>query len=636
MCGIAGIYCKKKAYEKDSNLIKKMTDAMAHRGPDAEGLWSEGKVALGHRRLSIIDLSENGNQPMISHDGRYIISFNGEIYNYIEIKKDLKRKGAIFRTDTDTEVVIEAYRYYGVDCFKLFNGMWGVGLLDIDQGRIILSRDRFGIKPLYTSNDDNYLVFASEVKAIIAAFPQKATPNNEMIYRYLTGSQNEDTDEQCFYHDIRVFPPAHYMVVDLNSKDAHYERYWDIDVEAFRKRWIAGKNPYKVFRLLFEDSIALRLRADVEVGACLSGGLDSSAIVGCMAKKYKRKVHTFSSIYDDKNCNEEAFVMVVNKKWNTEAHYIRPDLDEQELPNYLRRIIYFHDQPCNGASLYSQFKVMECIHDNVKVVLDGQGADELFAGYLPYYSYYFRDLLDKGTKLARIKALRMLLKIEKRWPQIMDMISSDIIVRIVGLGNVDLMQREGDVKERRIARSSALFSDSFLRNIDGTLNKASNVEGVSKLNNKLCREVTRDSLPSLLHNEDGDSMAFSVESRVPFLDYRIVEFALALDGKYKLHGLWTKWIIRRALKQYLPDKIAKRKDKMGFPAPFSRWLRDGKSKEELKRCIYDFANREIVPLETIDTLYKSHIEEKADNGSLLFKFFALETWFKMLEKGEMC
>ena len=387
MCGIAGYIDKSNKYNASKALVKKMTDKMIHRGPDAEGQWTNDTVALGHRRLSIIDLDAQSNQPMVSHDGKYVITYNGEIYNYIEIKKELLAKGAIFRTNSDTEVIIEAYREYGTDCISQFNGMWSFALYDIERQKIIISRDRFGIKPIYTVDNNDVFIFASEIKAIIEAFPEENVPNETCIYRYLTSSVNEDTDELCFYKNVKIFPPAHYMVYDLQGHSKEYVRYWNVDEQAFYNKWIRGKNPIKVFKELFESAVGIRLRADVEVGACLSGGLDSSAIVGCASKKYRKQMHTFSSIYTDKECNEEPYIQKVNEKWNTIPHYIKPDDYEENFTKYIEDLTYHHDQPSGGASLYSQYMVMKGVQGNVKVVLDGQGADELFAGYIPYYSY---------------------------------------------------------------------------------------------------------------------------------------------------------------------------------------------------------------------------------------------------------
>lgn len=634
MCGIAGYIDKSGKYRPEKKLVKKMTDVMIHRGPDAEGQWIDEHIALGHRRLSIIDLDAKSNQPLISHDGKYVITFNGEIYNYIELKRELERKGCVFSTDSDTEVVIEAYRAYGKECFNQFNGMWSLALYDIEKQKVILSRDRFGIKPAYTVDNEDVFVFASEIKAVLAAFPEENIPNEACIYRYLSQSVNEDTDEKCFYKNIKIFPAAHYMIYDLQNHTREYKSYWEVNEQLFYEKWIRGKNPIKTFRKLFESAVELRLRADVEVGACLSGGLDSSAIVGCASKKFEREMHTFSSIYTDKECNEESYIRKVNERWNTIPHYIKPDDYEENFTKYIEDLTYHHDQPTGGASLYSQYMVMKEVKGKVKVILDGQGADELFAGYIPYYSYYIDDLLSRNTFRAKCKAIKMLVIIKKEWPDVIGAVSTDTIVRLVGLKNSFLFQNEKKIKDLKVKRSAKMFTDDFMAKVHDDYQKKE-IQCSSNLNTRLCNDVLNKSIPALLHNEDGNSMAFSIESRVPFLDYRIVEFAIALDGKYKIRNQWTKWIIRKACRDYLPKEIVKRKNKMGFPAPFARWLREGSSRKELKRIIYEFGERDIVPKETINQLYRAHVNGKADYSDILFRIYNIELWFRICKKDEM-
>lgn len=630
MCGIAG-YITKKRHPFDIKKIKKMTDIISHRGPDAEGHWGDDRVTLGHRRLSIVDLDEKSNQPMLSIDKQYVIIYNGEIYNYVEIKQQLKREGVSFKTESDTEVIIEAYKKYKENCFNMFNGMWSIALYDLKNRKVIFCRDRFGIKPLYIVDNEDFFVFGSEIKAITAAFPEEIIYNKNQIYRYLSCTVNEDVDSETFYKNIKIFPSAHYMVYDLESNEMKWERYWKVDEAQFYEKWIKGRNPIKTFKKLFENAIEIRLRADVEVGACLSGGIDSSAIVGCVSKKFNKKMHTFSSIYTDKECNEEMYIRKVNERWGTIPHYIKPDDYEVDFTEYINNITYHHDQPTGGASLYSQYMVMKGVQGKVKVVLDGQGADELFAGYIPYYSYYIRDLINKKSFVAKCKAIKMLSIVNKQWPEVIGAVSTDTIVSLVGINNSFIFQNNSKINELKINRSTQLFTDDFMSDIDGDYNSRE-LKLSSELNTRLCNDVMTKSIPSLLHNEDGNSMAFSIEARVPFLDYRVVEFAIALDGKYKIHNEWTKWIIRKACKEYLPKEIAKRKNKMGFPAPFSRWLREGNNKEEIKDIIFSFGKRNIVLMETIKKYYDAHINKESDLNEILFRFYSMEIWMRQCEE----
>lgn len=626
MCGIAGFIYKDARKSVERSRLKKMIDAIAHRGPDAEGMFCERNIALGHRRLSIIDLSGQGNQPMYSHDHRYVIVFNGEIYNYIEIKTELSKLGAVFTNQTDTEVIMEAYRYWGAKCVKRFNGMWAFCIYDREKSQLFFSRDRFAIKPLYFVDREDAIIFGSEAKAVIAGFPEENVPDSRMIYRFLWGTP-EDRDEMSYYKNIKIFERASCRLYDLRQKKWKKGIYWDVDEEKFRKKWINGKNPVKVFRRLIEDAVKLRLRADVEVGACLSGGVDSSTIVGICSKKYGIRMHTFSSVYADMECNEKEYIDFVNQYNHTIPHLIYPEPKETDLIKAFQDIIYHHDGPNMGASLYSQYSVMKGVQGNVKIVLDGQGADELLGGYTPYYGYRIADILNENTISAKIKAIRMLSVIAVEWPDRLRYIQPDAVIHTIGADFYKKLKEDYRGVSALTDRNYPLFTEAFLNSVDkGIAYSEKNISGV--LNTRLCKDVMRDSIPSLLHNEDGNSMAFSIESRVPFLDYRIVEFGLALDGRYKIRNEWTKWIIRKSCRKYLPKKVARRKDKMGFPAPFARWLRECGQKEEMKELIYAFGDRNIVPKETIDFYYRQHMNGEADRDVILYKFLVMELWLR--------
>lgn len=636
MCGIAGFVYKNNSRKTERERLKKMTDAIAHRGPDAEGMFIEGNVALGHRRLSIIDLSKEGDQPMYSRDQRYVIVFNGEIYNYLELKEELRSLGAEFWNQTDTEVIIEAYRYWGRECVKRFNGMWAFCIYDTVKQELFFSRDRFAVKPLYLLDREDVIAFSSEAKAIIAAFPEENLPDYDMVYRFLSGTP-EDRDELSYYKNIKIFQSATCMTYFIREQKLDRCTYWDVDQEEFKRKWIDGKSPIVTFRELLEDSVRLRLRADVEVGSCLSGGLDSSAIVGICSKKFGVRMHTFSSIYSDKDCNEKKYVDCVNKYNHTIPHLIYPEPEQTGLIHAFSKIIYHHDGPNMGASLYSQYSVMQGVKGNVKVVLDGQGADELFGGYIPYYGYYISDLLNENTLRSKVKAVKTIAVIAQEWPGMLDHIQSDAVIQALGAEFYkDLRKRTGQ-QGKAVSRqqgSHPLFTEQFLGAIDrNILYTEKNIKGI--LNTRLCKDLTRDGIPSFLHNEDGNSMAFSIESRIPFLDYRIVEFGLALHEKYKMRNEWTKWIIRKSCKQYLPREVAARKNKMGFPAPFARWLRECGERDVMRELIYAFGSRGIVPMDTVEFYYKQHMNGEADRNVLLYKFLVLELWLRTCLVGSV-
>lgn len=628
MCGIAG-FINKDGSSASVQKLKRMTDAIAHRGPDAEGQLCEGNIALGHRRLSIIDLSDAGRQPMESADGRFAITFNGEIYNYQELKKELSALGAVFTNDTDTEVIIEAYRFWGAACLPRFNGMWAFALLDRAEGKLILSRDRFAVKPLYLLDRDDLFMFASEAKAIIAVQPEENVPDLVQIHRFIGLTAPEDIDGHSWYAGIRIFPAASYGVFSLNSCAFEVKTYWEPDIELFRKKWIEGKDPVGTFRELFDDAVRIRLRADVEVGTCLSGGLDSSAIVGCCKKRHGVTMRTFSSRYGDKSCDEGEFIDAVNRFTGSKAVPVYPDGQPVSFVEAFRRINANHDGPSAGASLYSQYSVFREVGKHVKVVLDGQGADELFCGYAGFLNPALRKAAKASPRIVMIRTLLELL----RENDFIDasQLSADVGIRTFGIDNylrlADAVRKEAAAQASQL-KSHPAITPAFSALVNDRPVCSCACKSGDEITQMCLDQTLVYSIPQLCHNEDSNSMDFSVEVRMPFLDYRIVEFALALDSSYKIKGAWQKWIIRKALKPYLPVKVRRRRNKMGYPAPFFRWLKESEEKEQFKEILLSFARRNLVPAETIEAYYGAHMRGEANMEQILFRYLSLELWLR--------
>lgn len=621
MCGIVGIV-KKSGAKVSTHEVKVMTDILAHRGPDAEGQYAWENLGLGHRRLSIIDLSEKGRQPMKSCDGRYVIVFNGEIYNYLELKDELKKAGSRFLNDTDTEVIMEAYRQWGEDCVSHFNGMWAFVIFDKEEEVLFCSRDRLGVKPFYYINREDLFVFASEPKGILEFLPEERRYNPTVIYRFLSGWPL-DTDCQTFYQNILQLDPAMYMIYNLKTNEITYQKYWEIDADEIYEKRIKGKNPLEEFRRVLEDAVRIRLRSDVEVGCSLSGGLDSSTLVGVMNKKFHKKVNTFSSVYEEEDCNEKEYIDAVNQFAETTAHSVCPGENKHLLAAF-ERIAVHYDGPVSGASLYSQFAVYQEAHKVIKVLMDGQGADELLGGYLFSYSAWLKDILANGSLLSKMKAIKAICIFQKEWPEQMENISTERIRLAMGKRAA---KRFVDTKPNRFSKHIDMFTEEFERRADKTsITCHGRVKG--ELNQKLYELLTKISIPAILHNVDGNSMAFSIEVRLPFLDYRIVEFCMALDGKYKIKNQWTKWILRKSCKEYLPDKVLYRTNKMGFPAPFGKWLKEHREKDEMRNIIFSLGDRGIVKKDAIEEYYGRHMAGEADHSDLLCSFLTLEMWLR--------
>ncbi|MDE6845122.1 MAG: asparagine synthase (glutamine-hydrolyzing) [Lachnospiraceae bacterium] len=624
MCGIAGIINKQNG-RVDEAEIRKMNDIMAHRGPDSEGIYIDHNIGLGHRRLSIVDLTDSGSQPMISYDRRFVLIFNGEIYNYIELKEELQKEGAKFCTETDTEVIIEAYRYWGKECSQCFNGMWSIVLYDTMRKQVFISRDRFGVKPLYIYESEEEIIFASEIKCITAIRPQEKLADITQIARYLRGVQ-EDLDEHTFYRNIHNFPKSHNMIYDLHTKTKEYQKYWEINVAEFQNRWKYG-NPYKKFRELLEDSIRIRLRADVEVGASLSGGLDSSTIVGISCKKFHTKMHTFSSIYNEKNCDEREFIDCMNEYADAIPHYIYPEQSEDIMQD-IKDLIYYHDGPCHSASPYSGYCVYRGVDKQVKVLLDGQGADELFGGYLTFYNAKLKELLRKNTFSSKIQAVKLVLSVQNEWPDKMYLLNKDLLLKTLGARGYRELKKERERKGfRKVSDVKIKYKDGF-DTIDLENNLQKNGSIVSELDKDLYLRFWYKILPRILHDVDRNSMARSLEVRLPFLDYRLVEFSYTLPDQYKIRGRWTKYIMRKSCKKYLPREIFRRRSKMGFPAPFDKWVGDERFREKIKEYIDAFRERNIVDSDSIEQIYTEHLNGDKNWADELFRMMSLEMWLQ--------
>ncbi len=583
MSGIAGIYCLDGS-EADRHLLHRMMEVIAHRGPDDEGSFFSSNIGLGHKRLSIIDLTEAGHQPMVSEDGLLTIVHDGQVYNSPEIRQELERSGYRFHSNTDTEVILYSYRKWGIDCLKRFNGMWAFAIWDEQNRELFCARDRFGVKPFYYYCNGKVFVFASEIKAILEypGIPKRI--NEEAVYNYLMWGLS-NYSEGTFFMDIKALNPAHYLLI--NAKDGLVSRRWwslevNHDLGSLSENDV--NDAVEHFRALLEEAVRLRLRSDVPVGTSLSGGLDSSSITmlvnrltpdkGTGDRQFIGDIQkTFSSCYENKRIDERLFLKKVLQATGAEGNYVFPDGDNlwAELP----RLIWHHDEPTGRSGTYARWSVMKKAKEcGVKVLLNGDGGDELLAGYRHrYYIPFLLELALKGrvlTFLSETKNVSAILGIRNlisvaRW--ILGIALYTKMPAPLQLRTRNLFQRLGGGSADKVLMSSfdKRFSHQGLARFSKEYSKS-----ITNLNQRLGSDIpalTRD-----LWDTDRNSAAFSLETRTPFLDYRLVEYLFSLPSSLKIRHGRTKWILRQAMQGILPDEVRLRKDKLGFPTPTRAWL----------------------------------------------------------------
>ena len=619
MCGIAG-EVDLKYRGGGRGRVASMNKAQRHRGPDDNGVFTRDNIALGHQRLAIIDITPSGKQPMISDDGRYVLVFNGEIYNYLELREELKSRGHRFASNTDTEVLLAAYIEWGADCAARLNGMWAFAVFDSLRNHIFLSRDRLGIKPLYFARNDQFFVFGSEIKSIVTVHPEFRSINIKAVARFIPSGALCDS-EDTFYTDISAFPPATSAYFDCDTYSFTQERYWDPSV--FRPNDMELESSVQHLRSLLESATKLQLRSDVQLGTCLSGGLDSSTIVALAAHHADQPIHTVSGIYQDPSCNEEVYAKMVTDTFGCQPHWVHPDFSHDCI-EILEKITWHQDGPSAGPGLITQYYVMEEARRNgIKVLLDGQGGDELFAGYLPYVADRIFDLLN-GNAGDFFKGNLLAAQLAYHW-------GPNWLVHI--RENHRSMYLSLAARLARRLRRRMVFPEFEILRPEIAIHatqKETEAPG-TQLSDHLLMDLTTDSIPALLQYEDRNSMAFSIEARVPILDHRIVEFALQIPDQWKINLSWTKWILRKSMQNLLPDQITWRRNKMGYPTPFNRWLRESPVKSKVEEVLFSTESsniREFVPEETIKTIWDIHQSGKRDESWQVYRLVTLQLWMR--------
>ncbi len=612
MCGICGII-NLDGEPVAEQAVRKMMTLQKHRGPDDEGVFVEGNAGLGFVRLSIIDLTPGGHQPMVSDDGRYFIVFNGEIFNYIELRDELKSLGHRFKTNSDTEVLLSAWQQWGRECLHRFNGMWAFAIYDRSLRRLVAARDRYGIKPFYFYHDDRRLIFASEIPPLLAALDRSTVPDDRTIYDYLLFNRTDQTGN-TFFRDIRKLPHGHILEAACppGSGTASFatEKWYDLRREAGRAKPISGPDE---FMDLLSASVSLRLRSDVPVGVCLSGGIDSSSIVSLLLKSREiSDLNTFSAVYSRGQHGDESEFIREYAPLVRKMHMTTPDAESfsSEIYDFVR----MHAEPVPETGVYAQYKVMQLAKGKVVVTLDGQGADELLAGYHYFFGFYYKDLL-MSMKMRRLAG---------EWYHYVRNHRS-----LYGIRSMIYLLLPESLRVRAMTGTKGYISDSFLRGQGFRKSDADELYRSANITEALFNHFEYK-LEHLLKWEDRNSMFFSLEARVPFLDHNLAERTLASEGMERISKGMTKVILREGTKGLVPEKIRMRMDKVGFGTPQDEWFRTPFFTSLISEVL---GSKSIIAGKYVDRnkavrMAEDHISGRANNAKEIWKMINLELWLR--------
>lgn len=652
MCGIAGILSPEGINPDD---LYRMSQTIAHRGPDGDGFvffseqialpraskdtastciaqnlaWSPSDsnpqvpfrpdVGFMHRRLAIIDLEATGHQPMCSVDKRYWITFNGEIYNYIELREELEKLGAVFITRSDTEVILQAYQHWGEACLHRFNGMWAFGIYDTINQTFFASRDRFGVKPFYYHHTGKILAFASEQKALLGLNWVPLEVNPDAVFDYFVFSQIE-YQPQGFLKGIDELPAGCLLHYQVKTGQCQVKTWYTLDVNHENETWSKSQHQLhtETIRELLSDAVRLRLRADVPVGSCLSGGLDSSALVGWMRKHLGAEIpiHVYTAVFPGNRVDEGHWADKMAQSINATSHHVQPD--SETLIRDLEDLTYCQDIPIWSTSTYAQYRVMQLVKESgIKVVLDGQGGDELFGGYEPHRSFFWQGLsvMDMIRDMQQGMNLRSGLKFHAH-----QQARYDLAFRMP----VSLSSR---FYQSYFQENSYLDKDFFNQHIQRfALQRQYRTDD---LNGRLALEMQNTTLKGYLKCEDRCAMWHGIESRTPFADdLPLIEYLFSVPAVYKMHGSRLKALLRDASTSVLPEAIKNRTDKQGYTTPNNEWIK------KIAPHFQEQFNQVLAPFLQVDKIKNEYSNlfnptGDADTGRV-FKFISFAVWIQKL------
>jgi len=631
MCGFAGIWNLNKE-PLNIEKLRAMNNSIKHRGPDDEGFFltntasssagsfcsgddtitaiksiqpalglSNGEnLGIGFRRLSIIDISHNGHQPMTDETGRYVIVFNGEIYNYGELREELLSQKVTFKTNSDTEVLLKSYIYWGEACVNKFNGMWAFVIYDTYKKNIFCSRDRFGVKPFYYYKDKDQFIFASEIKALLHFVPFEV--NEGAVFNYLAHGVTT-TNEHTFFKNIIQLQPGYNIV--LNETEFKNWQYYlpkeKIEVKNFEEAKIG-------FKEIFTDAVKIRQRSDVPFGYALSGGIDSSSIV-CMASTLKGSDEnvSFSLVFKNTDVDESQYIDYVINKTKFKSKSLT--LSGEDFYTDFKKFVYHQEEPFGSPSYFGEFKLKELMaQSSIKMSLEGQGADEIISGYISLTPYYYFDLI------RELKFKTLLAEKEK-------------FKKYYFASTLVLIRRYLKYKFRKkqgisFNRYPYIYWDRFSDTKQSLVSRKLSYKSKSVLNNELFKMLTLTSIPEQIIRADKSAMAFSIESRFPFLDYRLTEYALNTPYNYKMSAGTTKILLRESLKDYLPNEVYERKDKIGFAVPVQNWVTD-----KLWSTLSNYLTTTDFPYLDVEAFRKTYPTKEAVDWKF-WKIISLVAWYE--------
>lgn len=630
MCGICGKIYHAADKKVDEALVKKMSSVLNHRGPDDEGVYVKRNVGLGHKRLSILDLTSAGHQPMSNEDGSIWIVFNGEIYNYLQLRDTLQAKGHTFSSHTDTETIIHLYEDKGVECVHDLRGMFAFAIWDENKQRLFLARDRAGKKPLVYTHTNEGLLFASEIKSLLIDPSVKNDIDYSSLHHYLT--YQYVPGPLTIFKGINKLPPAHILVYQRGN--ITIKRYWKLSYQ--NKLQLPSVKDYGArFLEVFQEAVRIRLRSDVPLGAFLSGGIDSSLVVAMMSKLMDYPVKTFSIGFEEEDYNELKYARIIANKYETDHHefIVKPDAIE-----ILPKLIWHYNEPFADSSAIPTYYVSKVTREYVKVALNGDGGDESFAGYERYLADKLADYYRFIPKFFREQIIKKAL----------NYIPYSTNRRNFFRRLKRFIKGISEVPERRYVRwicffdnemKDDLYTPSFKEEVNDIDSVDLTVEWYKKTDAKAFIDKTlfvdvMSYLPEdLLVKVDIASMANSLEARSPFLDHKVMEFAASLPSDLKLRGIETKYLLKHTLSDILSKEILGRR-KMGFGVPLDVWFR-----KELKEMAYDVlldkrcTERGYFEREAIQRMLDEHVSEKYDHSYRIWALLFLELWHKMFIDG---